>query len=96
MVRQMKPTTRELGSALALASELLGATRADYCFEGRFRFRLGGGWSLVISADDAGRFRLQACYRSRVRRTLWCLADDRVRLAGLVVAAQQEAAALAA
>lgn len=92
----MKPTTRDLTNALAMIAELIGARRADYCFEGRFRFELGGGWSLVISADDAGRFRLEACLRSRVRRTLWCLADDRRRLAALVMAAQREAAALSA
>jgi hypothetical protein len=95
-MRQMRPTTRDLCNALILIGQLLGADRADYCFEGRFRFELGGDWSLVISADDAGRFRLDACLRSRVRCTLWCLADDRVRLAALIVGAQQEAAALAA
>lgn len=95
-MRHMRPTTRELANALYMASELLGAGRADYCFEGRFRFQLGGDWSLVISADDAGRFRLEACLRSRVRRTIWCLADDRPRFAALVMGAAQEAAALAA
>lgn len=92
----MRPSLHRLASALVLIGQLLDAERAEYCFEGRFRFRLSEDWSLVISADDAGRFRLDACLRSRVRCTLWCLADDRPRLAGLVLSARQEAAALAA
>ncbi len=92
----MRPTLRELASALVLVADLLGADRADYCFDGRFRFELDGGWSLVISADDAGRFRVEACLRSRVRATLWCPAGDRRRLEALILSAAREAAALAA
>jgi hypothetical protein len=90
------PTIRELADALRLTGDLLGVERADYCFDGRFRFELDGDWSLVISPDSAGRFRLDACCRSRVRATLWCLAGDRARLEILVLSARQEVAALAA
>lgn len=92
----MRPTTAETVSTLKLAGHLLGATEAAYCFEGRFRFELGGEWSIVISPDDAGRFRLDACHRSRPRATMWCAAADRARLRALVLAARDEALALTA
>ncbi len=92
----MRPSTIELAHALRQIGTLLGADRADYRFEGRFSFGLADGWSLVISADDAGRFRLEACRASRVRATLWCRVGDWARLESLVLSAQQEAAALAA
>lgn len=90
----MKPSIRQLAAALVLIGRLLDEPQADYCFEGRFRFRLGGEWSLVISADDAGRLRLDACNRSRVRATMWTLADDLERLEALVTGARVEASAL--
>ena len=92
----MKPSTAETVSALKFVAQLLGVTEADYCLQGRFRFQIGGGWSLAISADDAGRFRLDACHRSRARATMWCLAADRTRLRALVLAARDEAIALTA
>lgn len=92
----MRPTIRALASAIWLIGQLLDVDHADYCFEGRFSFALADEWSLVISADDAGRFRLDACHRSRVRATIWCLAEDRARLTDLVLGIRQEAAALAA
>lgn len=92
----MSPKTGALVRVLSLTARLLDAREADYCFEGRFRFDLGGDWSLVLSADDAGRFRLDACLRSRVRATMWCRWDDEDRLTALVLSASREAAALAA
>lgn len=92
----MRPDLRTLARSLRLIAGLLDAREADYCFEGRFRFRLSADWSLVVSADDAGRLRLDACHRSRVRATMWCLAGDRGRLEALVRAVRNEAAALAA
>lgn len=92
----MKPAIRQLVAALVLIGSLLDEPTADYCFEGRFRFQLGGDWSLVISADDAGRFKLDACNRSRVRATMWTLADDLERLEALVLSARDEAIALSA
>jgi len=91
----MRPTLLETTQILRFVAGILDATEADYCFDGRFRFALDGDWSLVISADDAERFRLEACLRSRVRATLWCHVSDRARLERLVVAARREAAALA-
>lgn len=92
----MKPPIRQLARALVLVGRLLDEPKADYCFEGRFRFQLDGEWSLVISADDAGRFKLAACHRSRVRATMWSRADDLERLEALVLGARAEAMALSA
>lgn len=92
----MRPSLKTTGRTLRLVGRLLGAAHADYCFEGRFRFRLEGEWSLVVSADDAGRFKFEACHRSRVKARMWCLAGDRPRLEALVLSVRDEAAALAA
>lgn len=91
----MRPTTRQLLLAVQRAGRLLGVDQATYCFEGRFKLDLLGDWSLVISPDDAGRLRLEACACERVRATMWCLATDRERFAELVVGAAAEAALLA-
>jgi hypothetical protein len=92
----MRPTATQLISAVRRAAILLGVGRATYCFEGRFRLPLAGDWALLISSDDAGRLRLEACLSGRVRATMWCLASDRERFAELVGAVSEEAAALVA
>lgn len=86
---------QQLAVALRLLGDVLGASRATYCFDGRFAFSLQGGWKLVISPDDAGRFRLEAVLSDRVRATMWCLAHDHKRLAELVWAAKCEATPVA-
>lgn len=90
-----KPTIRQLVQAVRDVARLTGAHEVRYCFEGRFALALAAGWTLVISPDDAGRFRLEACLSGRTRATMWCLAADRRRLAELALAAAREAAALA-
>lgn len=92
----MHPSIHKLVRALHLIGRLLDVAEADYCFEGRFAFPLAEDWSLLISADGAGRFRLDACHRSRVVATMWCLAEDLDRLEDLVLGARHEAAVLAA
>jgi hypothetical protein len=92
----MRPQLIEFARTLRMIAALLGEREADYCFEGRFRFRLDGEWSLVVSADDAGRFKFDACLRSRVRATMWSPAEDRTRIEALVCSARDEAAVLAA
>lgn len=91
----MRPSLRTYARTLRLIATLLGATEADYCFEGRFRFQLDGEWSLVVSADDAGRFKFEACLRSRAKARMWSLAEDTARIEALVLSVRDEAAALA-
>lgn len=92
----MRVSLRQFAATLRLIARLLDASEADYCFEGRFRFGLEADWSLVVSADDAGRFKFDACYRSRARASMWAFAGDTERIEALVLAARNEAAALAA
>jgi hypothetical protein len=49
----------------------------------RFHFALGGGWTIAISAESAGRVRIEACLRCRPKTTMWAQAHDLARLAGL-------------
>jgi hypothetical protein len=87
---------RELAQTLRFVGALLDADHADYVFDGRFRFELADGWSLIVSSDSAERLRLDAYHRSGVRGSLWCIAADRDRLKALVLAAKEEAIALVA
>jgi len=91
-----RPTLTQLAVAVTTVARVVGATQASYCFDGRIAVALSAGWSLVLSADDAGRFRLDAERGGRVRATMWSLVSDPARLAELAAAAQDEAAALAA
>lgn len=92
----MKPNVSQLVHAVKLVGYVTGATEASYAFDGRIAIALSAGWSLAISPDDAGRFRLEASHSGRVRATMWCLANDHARLAELAWAARVEAAALVA
>lgn len=89
-----RPTTAQLATATSRAARLLGTHRA-WVAQDRVYLRLGGGWHLAISADDAGRFRLETCFQGRVAATLWCFCEDRDRLAALVLGAKTEVLALA-
>jgi hypothetical protein len=93
-----RPTIRETVRALKLIGRIVGASEATYCFEGRFAVPLapGSGWWLVISPDDAGRFRVGVARSGRVRASMWCLVGDDDRLAELASSAAREAAALVA
>jgi len=86
---------RELAETLRFVGSLLNTPETMYCFEGRFRFELAGGWTLVVSSDLAQRLRLDACLRGRVRDTLWCGVKDRERLESLVLEARYEVSMLA-
>lgn len=71
--------------ALERVGQLLGR---DVCFayQHRFHFQLRrDGWTIALSAESAGRFRLEACRWSRPVVTLWVLEDDDARLAGAVL-----------
>lgn len=87
------PTTRRLIDALRAVGGVLGEDVA-YVYEGRFHFRLDSRWSVALSPESAGRFRLDACYGGRILATMWCLADDEDRLAALALSARREVEAL--
>jgi hypothetical protein len=92
-VTTMRPLDRDTITALRLVGRVLG-TPTTYQLDGRFHFPLGGGWSLALSPDDAGRFRLGAFYGRTEVATLWCLEGDRRRLADLALGLRSEVAGL--
>lgn len=92
----MRPSAAEIVSTIKFVGELLDTRKVEYCFEGRFRFRLDNHWSIMLSPDTAGRFRLDACHSSGRSRSMWTASADRGRLRALVLAARDEAAVLIA
>jgi hypothetical protein len=96
MPRMNSPTIREMLAATRIAANAVGATRADYVFDGRFRVALAGGWSLLLCPESAGRICVVACYRDRERARMWSPATDSARLTALARSAHSEALALAA
>lgn len=89
----MRPLDKNTVAALRLLGRLLGEPCA-YQLDGRFHFAVAPGWSLAVSPDDAGRFRLGAFYGAEEVATLWCLERDRRRLADLALGLRREIAAL--
>lgn len=88
-----RPSDRQTIEVLRHVGRLMGAS-ATYALAGSFYFPVDNRWSLRVSPDDAGRFRLQACYGGRSLATMWCLGDDRDRLADLVAGFRAEVQAL--
>lgn len=61
----------------------LGLDRC-WLYQRRYHFTLGDGWTIALSPESAGRFRVEVCRWTRPVDTLWTLAEDDDRLAGLV------------
>lgn len=91
-----RATITQLAHAVKLVGTVVGAGSATYCLGGRVSVPLPADWSLSLSTDDAGRLRLEACLGGRVRRTMWCLVGDDLRLAELALSVLGETAALTA
>lgn len=73
----------DLLDALDVVARELDQTTC-YRHLGRYHFSLGGGWSIALSAESAGRFRVEACRLCRPVHTMWALPHRLNRLAGLV------------
>lgn len=89
------PTRLDLARALRVVSRALGERYAWQVGHRHF-FRIGGGWWVAVSPDDAGRIRVDACTGTRTVDSLWASAQDHDRLAGLVLGLRDEVAAPAA
>lgn len=90
-----KPLDRQTVAALRVVGRALGQGCA-YVDGDRFVFPLSDGWAVAISPDDAGRFRISACFGATEVGTLWSLANDPRRLADLAVGLRREIATLVA
>lgn len=68
---------------LRYVGNLLGQ---DVCWflRGAFHFKLGNEWTVAISPESAGRFRVDTCHLTAARATKWCRAADRSRLESLI------------
>lgn len=80
------PAADRTWTMLRAVGDLLGLDRC-WLFQRAYHFSLDGhpGWTIAVTPESAGRFRLEACHWSRSRATLWTLADDDARLAGAVL-----------
>lgn len=89
MLRGRITPPAELYSAIEWVSELLGR---DVCwlYQRRYHFELADGWTLALSAESAGRIRVETCHWTRPVVTLWTFAEDKDRLAELVFTAADE------
>lgn len=77
------PCTPDLADAVLVAAEALGMTEC-YAHDGRYHFSLGGGRSIALSDDYAGRIRVESCHLCRPESTMWTLAHRPDRLVSLV------------
>lgn len=87
------PDTEELAEALCVVAEKLDRN-VCYAHHGRFHFTLGDGWTIAVSAESAGRLRVETCLRCSPRTRMWVLARKHDRLAGLVARMSQEVSEL--
>lgn len=85
----------DLPATLDALDTIAGILGANVCwlFRGGYHFRLPlDGWTLALTPESADRFRVEACYRTRPRSTVWVLAPDVARLACVAREIADEAA----
>lgn len=90
-----RPNDRQTVEALIAIRDALDQP-CCYHLAGRFHFQLDGSWTLALSAESAGRFRIACCRSGRPAATMWALAGDLDRLADLARRARVEVLALSA
>jgi hypothetical protein len=78
------PTTDAVDRFVLRVAELLGLTKC-WLYQRRYHFSVGYGWTLAISPESAGRFRIEACRWTRPGVTVWVTEGDDDRLAGSIV-----------
>lgn len=89
------PSPEKTYATLLRVACVLGSPRC-WLHERRYHFAVADGWTIAVSPESAGRFRLDACRYVRPVTTLWTLAGEDGRLAGCVLALRDQIAALAA
>lgn len=82
------PTTLELIGALRFVATIVGTECLHH--DGRFHFPIDDDWSLALSADSAGRIRVEASCRGRTVDVRWAQAQDRRRLSALALGLREQ------
>ena len=85
----------DLAATLGALDVVAAALDADVCwlYRGGYHFRLPlDDWTLALTPESAGRFRIEACHRTLPRSTVWVLAHDVARLAHVAREIADEAA----
>lgn len=78
------PAAPAVRDALYEVADVLGLELC-WLYQRRWHFPLRApGWTVAISADSAGRIRVDACLWTEPASTVWCLEADRSRLAAVV------------
>lgn len=77
------PETQEVADGLLVAAAALDQ-EVCYALDDRYHFLIESGWSIAISADSAGRLRVESCRLSLPRQVMWVLANKPERLASVV------------
>lgn len=77
------PSSSATMRALRAAAAVLRADRC-YAFRRSFHFAAAPGWTVALTPEAAGRFRVDACRSARPVSSLWCSDGEDGRLAGVV------------
>jgi hypothetical protein len=73
------PSPAETFAALQCIADVLGL-HTCWLYLRRWHFSVGAGWTIALSADSTGRFRLDTCHLIRTVSTVWVLPADRSSL----------------
>lgn len=77
------PTNGVTLDVLRTIGDLLGQ-EVCWFLGGAYHFALAGDWTISLTPDSAGRYRIDRCHLGMSLGTKWCRADDQERLAFLV------------
>jgi hypothetical protein len=77
------PSPADTFAALQCIAGELGM-HTCWLYQRRWHFSVGEGWTIALSPDSGGRFRIDTCRYTRTMASLWVLAEHRDRLAGVV------------
>lgn len=83
------PSGTDTYSALQRIAGVLGM-HSCWLYQRRYHFTVGAGWTIALSPDSAGRFRLDTCRHTRTVSSLWVLGDDHDDLAGFVLSLRDQ------
>lgn len=76
-------------TTLKFIGDTLGISICWY-HRGSFHFKVGIDWTVSVTPDSAGRYRVDTCHLTVPVDTKWVAAHDRARLARLVQDAAED------